>query len=201
MHGTVGRTVGLVGYGGIPRSLAPILAALGARVLYTARGPKQDAVGEWCVLRDLLRESDIVSLHVPLTEETGGMVDRHALELMKPGTILINTGRGEVVDHPALCAALESGRHPDQHRAWRSSGSVGSRRSPPVGASCRIWPRSLRFGARRPGRSDPQPRQRRPGAPCRLADQGDARTEPRSCNGELPTSPGGRTVAAPSELS
>ena len=105
-----GRTVGLVGYGGIPRILAPILIALGARVLYTATGPKRDAVGEWRVLPDLLRESDILSLHVPLTEDTGGMVDRHALELMKPGAILINTGRGEVVDHPALCAALESGR-------------------------------------------------------------------------------------------
>ena len=104
-----GRTVGLVGYGGIPRILAPILAALGARVLYTATSPKTDAVGEWRGLPQLLRESDIVSLHVPLTDDTAGMLDRQALMLMKPGAILINTGRGEVVDQAALVEVLRSG--------------------------------------------------------------------------------------------
>lgn len=104
-----GRTVGLVGYGGIPRILAPILVALGARVLYTATSPKADAVGEWRGLPRLLAESDIVSLHVPLTDDTAGMLDRQALMLMKPGAILINTGRGEVVDQPALVEVLRSG--------------------------------------------------------------------------------------------
>ena len=104
-----GRTVGLVGYGSIPRILAPILTALGARVLYTATSPKDDAIGEWRGLRQLLRESDIVSLHVPLTEETDGMIDRQALASMKPGAILINTGRGEVVDQLALVEVLRSG--------------------------------------------------------------------------------------------
>ena len=88
-----GRTVGLVGYGGIPRILAPVLVALGARVLYTATSPKVDAVGEWRGLPQLLRESDIVSLHVPLTDDTAGMIDREALMLMKSGAILVNTGR------------------------------------------------------------------------------------------------------------
>ena len=105
-----GRTVGLVGYGAIPRILAPVLAAFGATVLYAATSPKEDAVGEWRRLKQLLREADIVSLHVPLTQDTAGMIDREALTLMQPGTILINTGRGEVVDQPALIEALESGR-------------------------------------------------------------------------------------------
>ena len=105
-----GRSVGLVGYGSIPRILAPILTALGGRVLYTATSPKDDAIGEWRRLDQLLGESDIVSLHVPLTEDTAGMVDREALKLMKPGAILINTGRGEVVDQAALVEALRSGR-------------------------------------------------------------------------------------------
>lgn len=104
-----GRTVGLVGYGGIPRILAPILVALGARVLYTATAPKPEAVGEWRGLPRLLTESDIVSLHVPLTDDTAGMLDRQALALMKPGAILINTGRGEVVDQEALVEVLRSG--------------------------------------------------------------------------------------------
>ena len=104
-----GRTVGLVGYGGIPRILAPILVALGARVLYTATSPKAEAVGEWRGLPQLLTESDIVSLHVPLTDDTAGMLDRQALTLMKPGAILINTGRGEVVDQQALFEVLRSG--------------------------------------------------------------------------------------------
>lgn len=105
-----GRTVGLVGYGGIPRILAPILVAFGARVLYTATAPKRESVGEWRNLRPLLRESDIVSLHVPLTKHTAGMIDREALMLMKPGAVLINTGRGEVVDQAALVEVLRSGR-------------------------------------------------------------------------------------------
>ena len=105
-----GRTIGLVGYGGIPRILAPVLAALGARVLYTATSPKEDAVGEWRHLPQLLQESDIVSLHVPLTDDTAGMIDRQALGMMKPGAILINTGRGEVVDQATLVEMLRS-RH------------------------------------------------------------------------------------------
>ncbi len=105
-----GRTVGLVGYGGIPRILAPILTALGARVIYTATAPKSDAVGEFRELAQLLAESDVVSLHVPLTDDTAGMIDAGALALMKPGTILINTARGEIVERAALSEALHTGR-------------------------------------------------------------------------------------------
>lgn len=105
-----GRTVGLVGYGAVPRILAPVLVAMGADVVYTATSPKADAVGEWRELRQLLSESDIVSLHVPLTGDTSAMLGAEALALMPPGAILINTARGELVEQPALVEALQAGR-------------------------------------------------------------------------------------------
>jgi phosphoglycerate dehydrogenase-like enzyme len=105
-----GRTVGLVGYGAVPAMLAPVLHALGARVLYTATKPKADAVAEWRELPELLAESDIVSLHVPLAAETERLIDGAALLSMKPGALLINTARGGLVDQNALIEALRSGR-------------------------------------------------------------------------------------------
>ena len=105
-----GRTVGLVGYGAVPRLLAPMLAALGARVVYTARTAKADAVGDWRTLADLLAESDVVSLHLPLTPNTDGLIDTAALAVMKPGAILVNTARGGLVEQDALVAALTGGR-------------------------------------------------------------------------------------------
>ena len=104
-----GRCVGLVGYGAIPRILAPILLALGAEVIYHARTPKPHAVGEFCSLPELLARADIVSLHLPLDAGTHHMIDREALASMKPGAILVNTARGGLVDESALVAALESG--------------------------------------------------------------------------------------------
>jgi phosphoglycerate dehydrogenase-like enzyme len=105
-----GRTVGLVGYGAVPGILAPILTAMGARVLYTARSQHADARADWRTLDALLAESDIVSLHVPLTAETTAMLDAGAFARMKPGAILINTARGGLVDEPALLSALGDGR-------------------------------------------------------------------------------------------
>ena len=105
-----GRTVGLVGYGAVPTMLAPVLRALGAPVLYTATGPKSDAVAEWRELPELLAESDIVSLHLPLTAETERLIDAAALARMKPGALLINTARGGLVDQSALIEALRDRR-------------------------------------------------------------------------------------------
>jgi phosphoglycerate dehydrogenase-like enzyme len=105
-----GRTVGLVGYGMVPQLLAPALAALGARLLYTARSPKPGALAEWRTLDALLAESDVVSLHLPLTPETDKLIDARRLALMKPGAVLVNTARGGLVDEPALTAALAVGR-------------------------------------------------------------------------------------------
>lgn len=104
-----GKTVGLIGYGSIPRLLAPVLAALGCRILYTARQDHPDAIGERRPLEALLAEADIISLHIPLTPETDRLIDAAALARMKRGAVLINTARGGLVDQPALTEALRSG--------------------------------------------------------------------------------------------
>lgn len=96
-----GRTVGLVGYGAVPRILHPVLEAMGAKVLVWSRS-RQDTA-----LEELLSRSDIVSLHLPLTAETQGMID---VRKMKAGAILVNTARGGLVNEAALIRALGSGR-------------------------------------------------------------------------------------------
>jgi phosphoglycerate dehydrogenase-like enzyme len=105
-----GRTVGLVGFGASARQLAPVLAALGARVIYSATAEKPGASWPYRPLAQLLEEADIVSLHAPLTDDTRGIIDAAALSRMKPGAVLINTARGGLVDEAALADALRSGR-------------------------------------------------------------------------------------------
>lgn len=100
-----GRTVGLVGFGNSAQLLAPVLAALGAKIVYTARAPREVPYEFWPLAR-LLGESDIVSLHIPLTEDTRASIDPFA---MKRGAVLVNTARGELVDEAKLVAALSSG--------------------------------------------------------------------------------------------
>lgn len=95
-----GRIVGLVGYGAVPKLLHPMLEALGARVLHWSRSRRNAALDE------LLAQSDIVSLHLPLTPETERMLDPRR---MKRGAILVNTARGGLVDDAALAQALKSG--------------------------------------------------------------------------------------------
>ena len=104
-----GRTVGFVGFGAIPRILAPILEAMGARVIYTANSPK--AVGyDFAPLNQLLQEADIVTLHIPLTAESEQIINAARLAMMRPGALLINTARGGLVDERALCEALNNGQ-------------------------------------------------------------------------------------------
>ena len=105
-----GRTVGLVGFGAVSSALAPALLAMGAKLLYTSLVRHDDAIAEWRDLDSLLAESDIVSLHVPLTEETENLIDGDAIQQMKPGAILINAARGGLVEQSALVDALRSGR-------------------------------------------------------------------------------------------
>jgi phosphoglycerate dehydrogenase-like enzyme len=105
-----GRTVGLVGYGAVPQLLAPVLRAMGARVLYTASSAHPGAAAAWRSLDALLGEADIVSLHVPLTAETTGFLDVARFARMKPGAVLVNTARGGLVEEAALLDALASGR-------------------------------------------------------------------------------------------
>ena len=109
LHELGGKTVGLVGYGAIPAVLAPMLRAMGCRLVYTARTAKPEAIAERRALADLLAESDVVSLHVPLTPETANMIDAAAFTRMKPGAVLVNTARGGLVDQAALVGALTGG--------------------------------------------------------------------------------------------
>ncbi len=101
-------TVGLVGYGNIARRVEQIVAAMGARVLHTST--RDDGTPGWRSLPDLLTDSDVVSLHLPLTEQSSGLIDRAALDQMKPTALLVNTSRGAIVDEDALSEALREGR-------------------------------------------------------------------------------------------
>ncbi|MBO2452984.1 2-hydroxyacid dehydrogenase [Actinomadura barringtoniae] len=104
-----GRTVGLLGSGEIATLLRGTLEAMGARVLFTSRTPRPHDPA-WRPLDDLLRASDIVSVHIPLTDETHHLLDRRRLALLPPGAIVVNTARGAVIDEAALVDALTSGR-------------------------------------------------------------------------------------------
>jgi len=105
-----GKTVGLVGYGAVAQILSRILEAMDAQAIYTSPRPKPGAEHRFRQLSDLLHESDIVSLHVPLTSATTGIIGREQLAMMRPGAILINTARGALVDQAALVESLQSGR-------------------------------------------------------------------------------------------
>jgi phosphoglycerate dehydrogenase-like enzyme len=102
-----GRTVGLVGFGAVPRLLAPILSAMGATVIYTGRRRYDDVPFSHVGKDELLARSDIVSLHVPLAPETTNWLDATAMAQMKAGAVVINVARGGLVDEQALLAALE----------------------------------------------------------------------------------------------
>ena len=103
--GIAGSTLGLVGYGTLGRALAERARALGMEVIATGSRPGPDFV----TLDELLRRSDVVSLHCPLTEATRGLINAERLRLMKPTAILINTARGPLIDEPALAEALRNG--------------------------------------------------------------------------------------------
>jgi D-3-phosphoglycerate dehydrogenase / 2-oxoglutarate reductase len=111
---TSGRTLGLVGLGNIGQAVARKLSGWGMRILATDPFLDPEVARnlgvELVPLDQLLRESDYVSLHVPLLPETRRLIAHRELSLMKPGAILINTARGPVVDNAALLTALQSGR-------------------------------------------------------------------------------------------
>ena len=103
-----GLTLGVVGYGRIGRGVAAVGRALGMHILANRRTAGGDP--ECVDLDTLFRESDVVSLHCPLTPDTQGLVDARRLGLMKPSAFLVNTARGALVDEAALAAALDAGR-------------------------------------------------------------------------------------------
>ncbi|MCC6143909.1 MAG: 2-hydroxyacid dehydrogenase, partial [Candidatus Hydrogenedentes bacterium] len=106
-----GRTAGIIGTGQIGEAVARILSGFGCRVIaYDVReNPACTALGvTYCTLDELMRESDIITLHCPLTQATQHLIDEAALAKMKDGVMLINTGRGALVDARALIAGLKS---------------------------------------------------------------------------------------------
>lgn len=108
-----GKTVGIVGTGAIGTATARLLLAFGAKVIAWSRTerPEVKALGvTYMPLDDLLRQSDIVSLHVPLCDETRGLIGERALSLMKPTSLLVNTARGPVCDIAAVGKALVESR-------------------------------------------------------------------------------------------
>ena len=109
-----GKTLGLLGAGRIGQAVGRRAVAFGMAVLYAARGPKpdfeRDTGAQRVELGRLLRDSDVLSLHVPATPETKGVINTENLARMKPGAILVNTARGDLVREEALAIALEQGR-------------------------------------------------------------------------------------------
>jgi D-3-phosphoglycerate dehydrogenase len=104
-----GKTLGLIGFGGIAREVARIALGSGMRVIAWNRSPRKSPKVEFVELDELLTESDVISLHLLLNDETRGFVSRACVEAMKPGVILINTARGALVDEEAMIDALKSG--------------------------------------------------------------------------------------------
>jgi len=109
-----GHTLGIYGAGRIGQAVGRRATAFGMRILYAARTAKPAFEADTGAARvergALLRESDVLTLHVPSGPETRGMIDAEALDRMKPGTILVNTARGDLVREESLAVALEEGR-------------------------------------------------------------------------------------------
>ena len=109
-----GKTVGIVGFGAIGKTLARLLTGFGCRILYTKPTPlgadEEARLGaRYATLAELLMQSDVVSLHCPMTQDTAGMIDRKALSTMKKTAILVNCARGGVVIEDDLAWALRNG--------------------------------------------------------------------------------------------
>jgi D-3-phosphoglycerate dehydrogenase len=116
VHRLAGQTLGLIGFGASAQGVAERAAALQVRRLAWARHPDKHRAAaerlgvELVSFDELLERSDFVSIHLPLTMETRGLLGGEQLARMKPTAVLINTARGAIVDEAALVAALEGGR-------------------------------------------------------------------------------------------
>ncbi len=109
LHDISGSTLGIIGYGSIGKAMARLGGSLGMRVLISEH-KNADAIREGRTsFEDILRQSDVISLHCPLTDETRDMFRRAQFEMMKPSAILINTARGALVEDAALIEALQNG--------------------------------------------------------------------------------------------
>ena len=125
-RGLAGRTLGVVGLGRIGTAVARLGEALGMEVVYASRSERPGVPWRRTRFGDLLPRADVISLHVPLTDETRGLVGAAELRAMRPSAVLVNTARGPLVDEAALAEALRAGaiagaaldvfeREPDVH--------------------------------------------------------------------------------------
>lgn len=105
-----GKTLGIIGAGNIGRSVIKIAKALDMDILVYTRTPREDEDGiHYVDLETMLKNSDYVSLHCPLTPQTRHIINKETLSMMKPSAFLVNTSRGALVDEPALIDALQNG--------------------------------------------------------------------------------------------
>ena len=106
-----GKILGIVGFGKIGQKVAEIGHAFGMKILFQNRSLKKGLPGYFvqCELDELLKKSDVISLNCPLTEENKGFINKEKLQIMKPGSILINTGRGPLINEHDLADALNNG--------------------------------------------------------------------------------------------
>ena len=105
-----GKTLGVIGAGHIGRKVIQIAQALDMNILVYTRTPREDEKGiRYVSLEELLKNSDYISMHCPLTESTKHMINKESLSLMKPSAFIINTSRGALIDETALIEALENG--------------------------------------------------------------------------------------------
>lgn len=103
-----GKTIGIVGYGNIGKRVAKLAKAFDMNVLVYTRSPKEDGIAKFVSFDELLKNSDIVSLHLPLTDESRLMMNKEAFLKCKKGALFVNTARGGLVDEDALKEAVES---------------------------------------------------------------------------------------------
>lgn len=101
------KTIGIIGLGSIGKALRIMLISLGAKVIYYTRMPGGEE--GWTPFEELIRVSDIISIHVPLTAETINLLSRDVISKVKRGVIIVNTSRGVIIDQDALVEALRSG--------------------------------------------------------------------------------------------
>ena len=105
------KTLGVIGYGSIGQEVIRIAKVLDMKILVYTRTPREHVEGvRFVSLPELLKESDYVSLHCPLTSETRHLIDEVHLSMMKPSAAIINTARGALIDEQALIAALQNKR-------------------------------------------------------------------------------------------
>ena len=107
-----GKTLGIIGFGRIGQAVAKIASALGMKVLAYSRTEKPgfESICSSVSLEELLKTSDVVTLHCPLTSQTQGLINKETLSLMKDGAILLNTSRGAVLDEADVAEALTTGK-------------------------------------------------------------------------------------------